>query len=208
MRTLTALALLAAGCSSPSGTEGADRASAAGDAVTRFRDEAAKTDAAIARAVAGLDEVSKTIATDARPALNGFAEAVDGLDAQATAMSAAADGMRTAVAAYVDAWEKEAGTLVNPDLRLRAMDRRKEVRDAMAKIDAVLKEANPALLDQRTQLRDVRTYLANDLTPKGLAVVKDVQAKARENGAKVRTLLKPVVEQAARVALEISPARK
>jgi uncharacterized protein YukE len=208
MRNFLWMILLASGCTSPSGTEGADRASAAGDSVTRFRDDLTKTDAAIGKAVAALDDISKNIATDARPALNAFAQAVSELDTQAAALGSSIGDMNGKVATYLDAWEKEAGSIVNPDLRLRAMDRRKDVRDSMAKIEAVLKEARPPLLDHRTQLHDVRTYLSNDLTPKGLAVVKDVQAKARENGAKVRQLIKPVAEQAARVALEISPAKK
>jgi uncharacterized protein YukE len=208
MRNFLWIILVAVGCGTPSGTEGADRASAAGDSVSRFKDELARTDASIGKAVAALDDISRNIATDARPALNAFAQAVSELDTQAAALGSAIGDMNSKMAAYLDAWEKEAGSIVNPELRLRAMDRRKDVRESMAKIEAVLKEARPPLLDHRTQLHDVRTYLSNDLTPKGLAVVKDVQAKARENAGKVRTLLKPVGEQAARVALEISPARK
>ena len=208
MRRISALLIFAVSCASPSGTEGADRAAAASAAVTRFRDETAKTGEAIGKAMAGLDELSRAISGDARTALDAFARSVAELDTQATAMSGAADSMRTATSAYMTAWENESKSLVNPDLRLRALDRRTEVKDALGKIDAVLKEAQPALLEQRTQLRDVRTYLSNDLTPRGLAVVKDVQAKARENGAKVRKLLTPVLEQASRVALDIAPARK
>ena len=208
MKRISALLIFAASCSGPSGTEGADRASAASEAVGRFREETARTGEAIGKALGSLDELSRAISGDARPALDAFARSVADLDSQATAMAVAIDSMRRSTATYLEAWEKETASLVNPDLRLRALDRRNEVKEALAKIDAVLREALPPLLDQRTQLRDVRTYLANDLTPRGLAVVKDVQAKARENGAKVRKLLTPVVEQASRVALDIAPAKK
>jgi uncharacterized protein YukE len=202
--TIPFLALVSA-CSAP-GTEGADRANAAGAAVTRFREETAKTEAAIARAIDGLDAITKAISTEPRPALDEFARAVDALDEQAERMRTATEDMEGRVHTYLEEWEKDAGGITNPDLRLRALDRRKELRDSMDKVRALLKEANPPLLEHRGQLRDVRTYLANDLTPRGLAVVKDVQAKARENGSKVRKVLVPVIEQTARLAQEISPA--
>ncbi|HEX7901157.1 MAG TPA: hypothetical protein VF950_25590 [Planctomycetota bacterium] len=196
------------GCASSSGTEGVDRTDAAGDVVIRFRDEAVKTDAAIVKALGSMDDVPRAIALDARPALDTFARDVVELDARAAALSAAAGEMKSKVTAYLDRREKDAGTIVNPELRASSMDRRREVDDSMEKIDRVLLEALPPLAEQRTQMRDVLTFLANDLTPRGLAAVKDAQAKAHENGAKVRKLLIPVIERAELVALEISPARR
>ena len=203
-----ALGLLAAGCASSSGTEGVERTDAAGDVVIRFRDEAVKTDAAIVKALSSMDDVPRAIALDARPALDTFARDVAELDARAAALSAAAGEMKSKVTTYLNRREKDAGTIVNPELRASSMGRRREVDDSMERIDLVLREALPPLAEQRTQMRDVLTFLANDLTPRGLAAVKDAGEKARENGAKVRKLLIPVIERAELVALEISPARR
>lgn len=206
----TALAslVLAVGCASPSGTEGVDRADAAGDVVIRFRDEAARTDVSIVKVLARMDEIPRAIALDARPALDAFARALDELDGQSASLSAAADGMKAKVATYLELREKDAATMVNPELRQHSINRRREVRDAMEKIDVALEVALPPLLEQSRQMHDVLTYVGNDLTPRGLNVVKDQQAMAHENGNKVRKLLAPVIQQAERLALDISPARR
>src|SRR5688572_24943161 len=127
---------LAAGCASStsSGRESVERTDAAGDVVLRFRDEAGKTDAAIVKSLATMDAVPRAIALDARPALDSFARAVDELDARAAALAAAAGEMKSKVSSYLDRREKDAGTLVNPDLRASSMERRREVDDSMEKI--------------------------------------------------------------------------
>lgn len=198
----------ALGCSSASGSEGVERTDAAGDVVIRFRDEAAKTDAAIVAALTSMDEIPRAIALDARPALEAFGRAVDELDVRAAALSTSGSEMKSKVTVYLDQREKDSATLVDPALRASSMERRREVDASMEKIDRVLKDALPSLADQRVQLRDVLTFLSNDLTPRGLASVKETEGKARENGAKVRKLLVPVIERAELLALDLSPARR
>jgi hypothetical protein len=202
------VATLAAGCSAPSVQERVERADAAGDVVVAFRNEVAETDAAIARAIVEMDRIPGVIGLDARPALGRFATALDELDGRSEALPTSSGRMRSEVAGYLKRRDRDADVLSDPGLRERAANRSHEVNASMEKVETVLKEALPSLHEQRTQLRDVLTFLAGDLTPRGLDGVKAAQEKARAQGVEVRKLLVAVVEEAELAALQLSPARR
>lgn len=115
---------------------------------------------------------------DLRPAFKAFSEQLAGLTASAQGIAAARKGMAGKGEAFLTQWDTQLAQIQNEDIKARSQARKDEVAKELLDIKRSYAEADIAFKPFLADLQDVSKYLSVDLTPAGVATMKDTAAKA------------------------------
>ncbi|MFB3820218.1 MAG: peptidoglycan-binding domain-containing protein [Candidatus Methylomirabilales bacterium] len=105
----------------------------------------------------------------------------------------------------LNAWQDEAATVQDPELRRRAEARRAEQGARYDAFAREIAETQRTLYAFLTDLRDIRRYLDADLTPEGVANVRDKIAAANRNETPVMQSLARLDEGLTALAAAVAP---
>jgi hypothetical protein len=179
-----AVVLSITGCgSSPDATE-------AVDSMGKFGIETAKVNDGIDAALESLDSLVTTQGDDLKTPFQAYSSQITALEEQAQVVKAQAQEMEAKGDEFFTAWEADTSSEggVSPERRAR-------LGQAYAKIKNDLIGARDAFQPFLGSLKDVQGYLKLDLSRNGLASVKDVAAKARADGDKVKARIESVLRE-------------
>lgn len=101
--------------------------------------------------------------------------------------------MRAKGQSYFSEWEKQDATYANPEIKQLSEERRRELREAFARIPEASLGVKQSLNSYLADIRDIRKYLSNDLTPKGVEAITPVAEKAMQDGENLKTSIAPVL---------------
>jgi hypothetical protein len=183
--SLAASAALLAGCTS-SGYRKADQTAASLQEAARGIDDTLPPFDAV---LVALNDLVDTPDADIAPQFQAYSSAVSLLETQVQAANVHADAMQQEGLAYFQKWNQERSKIENGRLRIRSLDRKLEVaaefEAARASYAQFRADFDPFISD----LKDIRTALATDLTPGGLESVRSLAGKANTNGPPLRASL-------------------
>lgn len=203
MATLAAFTCVAGGCATPK--KGYDRAEIASRRLADVRTEVAALKTDVSAAVTALNDLVNNPAADLRPQFRKFSGAVDAVDARANRARDRAVDLRAKRDDYIKNWQAEVNALQNQELRDRAKQRMGEVQASFAALtergDAV-RQTLPAF---QSELKDLRRYLANDLTSTGLSSVGGMVSRTQNEEKNVQAALDALIAELDRVSTEVSP---
>jgi hypothetical protein len=177
---LASAALLSLGCASNPNAKGTV------DAMGSFGIEMAKGKDSIDSAVRALDALPVGSPDGLKSRYQTYTKSFDALDAQAKIVREHADKMKSEGDAYFKAWEGN---------KTPAAERQAELGASYAKIKEEMAAAKEGFAPFFASLKDINSYLSLDLSPKGLETVAPLIAKAKDNGANVKTRLDAVMTQ-------------
>jgi len=197
------VAALVSGCAST----GYQKADKTGAGIAEFRDEVVNLKKAVDSTMALLAQTTENATTDPRKAFAAFAKSVDKVeDARAKAGKRAAD-VKAAGAAYFKQWEKELANVKNPDIRALAEQRKAKLNEIFAKVGPALETAKADFDPFLSDLKDLRTFLSQDLTIAGVDAAKDILKKTRDHGTKLQGSLDDLIAEMNSVSAQITPAK-
>jgi len=152
-----------------------------------------------------LTKVSDAANSDPRPAFTEFCKAHDKMadmvkDIRSDAQSLQKNGQK-----LFDAWQKQLGTMSNPEIKAKAEERKAALQGFFEKVKTSMQAGKDAGGPFASDLKDIRTYLTNDLTPAGINMMKDTIAKANTNGGTVKSSIGEVLAAVDAFKNEISP---
>jgi hypothetical protein len=179
------LALLLSACSSAPYRKGDSAAMSLHDAANNVENERLALD----QTIAALDDLINKPAADLRPQFNQFNRALARFESAAARAQNSTRHFEERHSVYLAAWDKEISTINYDVIRERSVARRQEVADQFERVDRRSQEADAVVRPLIDYLRDLQTALGVDLTDRGLVAVKDIEAHAADNVAKVRTAL-------------------
>src|SRR5882672_1880860 len=182
LTTLAAAALLA-GCGTTSGYKQADKT---GEGIAEFRAEISNGKKAIDNTMKGLDAVALSATTDPRKAFEQYSKAVSELASVAEKAKKRATDMQVAGKAYFDQWEKQMAEVQNPEIRKLAQDRKAKLQEAFASIKKYAEPLKAQFGPWMSDLKDLQTFLSNDLTVAGVDSAKELFAKTKSEGQEVQ----------------------
>ena len=198
-----AVAVGFSGCAS-SGYQQADKT---GEGIADFREAIVEAKQSVDGAMASLSKTSETAATDPRKAFEAYSKSVDKVeDARAKAKSRA-DDVKAQGAAYFKQWEKQLAEIANPDIRKMAEDRKAKLNETFAKVAPLLEQAKSDFDPFLSDLKDLRTFLSNDLTVTGVDAAKGIIKKTRATGTKVQSSLDELIAEMNSIAATLTPAK-
>ena len=132
--------------------------------------------------VEALAALGKPEAGELVDVFNGFARQADALEAVAGRIAATNRKMQADGARYFENWEKELSEIQSEDIRRRSAERQRQVQSSFDEIKRHYGRLTDTYEVFVTDLRDLRTALATDLTAEGVRALGDTIRRAQVHG--------------------------
>jgi hypothetical protein len=188
-------------------TAGYKQADKTGAGIASFRDQIVKTKQAVDSTLTALDKIALSAATDPRPAYDDYVKQVANLESQSTKLRKTGQDMRTRGQAYFAQWEQELAQVKDQDIRELAAGRKAKLQESFDKIREYTEPLKEKFDPWLASLKDLQSYLANDLTIKGIAAAKKPFAKAKSQGADVQKAMDGLIEELNELGATLTPAK-
>ena len=201
MALAIAAAALAAGCAKD---EGRERSGKAVGTLKETREELASTQKQIDDVLASASAVQSGQG-DLKSAYDKYKKEVAGTEEAAKDVRKRADDMRARAKEYQTKWQEEMSKVSNPDLKAAAQARAAKVQGRYAMITAKSQDAKAAYDPFIRDLKDLQTYLSNDLTPAAVQAASPVFDKVKASGQVLKQKLTALQQELDDVASEMSP---
>ena len=200
--TITAAALLLAGCS----TTGYQQAEKTGAGIAEFRTEINKGKQAIDATMQSLGQIAATANTDPRAAFQQYKKDLANLESATARVRKSSQEMKTKGDAYFKQWQQQMATVQNPEIRKIAEEQKSKMQ---ATFDNIQKYSDPlkAKFDPwLSDLRDLRTYLSNDLTVSGIDAARGLFEKTQSEGTEIQKSMDALVTELNTVSTAMTPS--
>jgi hypothetical protein len=141
---------------------------------------------------ASLDELMRPDQTDVARAFETYKNNVGKMESMEKKFAKHAEQMKAQGIDYFDEWEKEGNEYKNPQIQQLSDERRAalgEIYDKIAKNSIGVNEAFKAYV---SDVREIQTYLSNDLTPKGIAAISPTSEKVISEGDSLKLAIRNV----------------
>ena len=214
--TLSVFAIAAAlalgpGCKSSSGHSASDTTASHMDAL---RASADSLKARVNAAAGSLSVIVEKAEVDPKPPFAQYKKDVAAVNDWLAKAESNLKALRAQGEAYFAEWERQATTIQDPELKETAQERRTELRKAVDDIGKAMEDVRTELMPYVASIKDVQTYLSNDLTPAGIETIEGKSKKlideAETIGEKLDDLVKTLEENAPafKTAKPPPPAKK
>jgi hypothetical protein len=194
--------LLSAGCASSD--TGRERSKKAMGSLTDTRDALNDARKSVDETVASIDSLQNTEG-DLRPAWGKFKDRVNDSKDHAKKIGDRAADLRANAAAYQARWQEEIATVDNPDLKRAAEMRSKRVAQRYSQITQRTVDARAAYEPFLKDLKDVQTFLSNDLTPDAVRLGRPGMDKARSSARTLSQKIDAAIAEIDNGRAELSP---
>lgn len=124
-----------------------------------------------------------------KPQFAKFNTAMNHLESLAKNVRDDANDMQTEGAAYFSNWDEELAKINNENIRSRSADRKNAAAEQFDQVKAGYLHAKNDFTPFMSDLEDIRTALATDLTADGLNSIRSVVNKANTDAATLRLAL-------------------
>jgi hypothetical protein len=208
--SLAAVAVVAAGClflsacGPPTGYKQADKT---GEGIAQFHDEIVNLKKNVDETLHGMSEIELTADTDARKAFEKFSRSVNELADAADKAQKRGAAIKADGEAYFLHWEQQLAEVQNPEIKRLAEVRKAKLRAAF---DGIKRTAVP-LREQFTpwlsDLKDLQTYLSNDLSIGGVDAARSQFAKSKAGGAEVVKSIDALVAELNSILAALAPVK-
>jgi hypothetical protein len=200
---LAAAGCLLAGCKSPNYKQ-ADKT---GEGIAEFRTEILNGKSAIDQTVTALGQIETTAATNPRKAYEQYAKSVANLESTANKVRKRSQDMQAEGKAYFARWEQQLAQVKNPEIQQLAAQRKAKLNEAFDSIKMVAEPLKAKFQPWMSDLKDLQTYLGNDLTVTGIDAAKGLFKKTLDEGREVQQSMDALVAELNTISASITAAK-
>jgi hypothetical protein len=154
--------------------------------------------------LASLDELTRAQG-DLRPAFKRFSDTLDDTEKVAARTRKTGQTIREKEAEYFAEWQKESAEITNPQIKAATQARQAEVKTKLSSLSQRGKTAGDAYDPFISNMKDIRTYLSNDLTTSGVKKIEPTIEKARRDGTTLQKALDDFNRASADVQASLRP---
>ncbi len=201
---ITSAALLLAGCGTTAGYKQADKT---GAGIAEFREEIVNAKNAIDQTVTALDQIAATANTDPRKAFEQYSKSLSNLESAAAKVRKSSAEVKARGQEYFKQWEQQLEQIQNPDIRKLAQEQKTKLQTTFDTIRTYAEPLKAQFDPWMSDLKDLQTYLSNDLTISGVDAAKSLFAKTRAEGAEVQKSMDALVAELNTVSATLTPAK-
>ena len=141
---------------------------------------------------------------DLKKAYKNYAAEVDKMEHLGKVLFNHADKLSAQGKSYFDEWQKQGDAYVNPEIQSLSEQRRADMNSYYAKISEASVGVKGAAKAYLTNIKEIRTYLSNDLTPKGVQAISPVTQQAVRDGENLKLAVVPVLSAIDSARAELS----
>ena len=195
-----ALAVLA-GCA----TSSYDKGTATSTALNSTATAVAQTSTSVNGVLAALNNLTFKSAGDLRKQYDAFVSASKELDSSLKNLDAKVVALQTTAAAYLGDWTNKLALIQSEELRKRSAERKEEVSRQLSEVESSYLGVKNSLVPFTSDLKDIQTYLGTDLTPGGLAAIKDIVSRTKVDAVPLRDSIKKLQGSFSSLGAALSP---
>jgi uncharacterized phage infection (PIP) family protein YhgE len=181
---------LLAGCASGNYQKGA----AAGAGLQASADKITQGSAKVDAALASLNELVKNPG-DLVAQFKKYSASVSELESGAKDVQGKVASMRGKGNEYFKAWDEQTAQIHNEDIKNRSVERKAEMQKKFTEIKMSYTEASESFKPFLSDLKDIQTALATDLTPGGVQAIKGVADKANKDAGPLKASIEKLAGQ-------------
>ena len=190
-----------AGCAT-TGTQQSTKASTTMEAVvTDIKQAVTQIDVT----AAALQDLVKPGQVDVKKAFEKYSEAVGKMDDLGRKLSGHADKMSAQGKEYFEEWQKQGNAYVNPQIQTLSEQRRADLSAVYVQISEASVGVKGAFRTYMSDIKEIQTYLSNDLRPKGVEAITPVAQKAISDGENLKQAASPILSALDRTRAELAP---
>ncbi|MCX6937367.1 MAG: DUF2959 family protein [Verrucomicrobia bacterium] len=182
---LIASAVLVGGCASAGYDKAADTSISLRETANSISRGSAQVDATLAT----LTDLVNSPAENIKPQFQKFDDSVTKLASLSKEVGEDAADMEKQGSAYFKKWDEELAKINNEDIRSRSTERKSEVSERFSRVRVSYLRAKNAFTPLMSNLKDIRTALATDLTGAGLASIRSTANQAKGDAGPLRDSL-------------------
>ncbi len=182
---LIASAVLVGGCASAGYDKAADTSVSVRETANSISRGSAQVDATLAT----LTDLVNSPAENIKPQFQKFDDSVTKLSSLAKEVSEDAADMEKEGSDYFKKWDEELAKINNEDIRSRSTERKTEVSERFSRVRVSYVRAKNAFAPLMSNLKDIRTALATDLTGAGIASIRSTANQAKADAGPLRDSL-------------------
>jgi chromosome segregation ATPase len=175
----SALALVLAGCQS----SGSDKSASTVSSLDALKESLTALEESVTEVVTSLETLGAG-AGDMQAQFKAFAKDVDTVEKRSSKVKSASESLRKQRDAFMSSWEQDLATIENADLRERGMKRHKDAATRFADLDTANAKRAEAFDAWLASVKELRTYLSNDLNPAGIkgvsSTIKSISSDAQK----------------------------
>jgi chromosome segregation ATPase len=188
-------------------TTGHEKAESTGMHMDGLRTAVTTTKEKVNACAVSLASVVKQREVDPKPPFAQYKKDVAAVEAGLSKAESNLKSIKAEFQTYYAEWEKQSTTIQDPELKKSAEERRarlsKAVEEVKSAMDALRAEMTPYVV----MIKDVETYLANDLTPAGIEAIEGKSEKVEESAEDIGEKLDDVVKALEKGAPEFKTAK-
>jgi hypothetical protein len=188
-----ALILLVGLAMSGCATTGTERASRTTNTMQTVENDYRQVALQVNETNASLQELISPEQTNLKRALDRYNNNVSRMDRLGNRLDRDSADMMAKGEDYFGEWAKQGSTYTDPQIQQLSEERRRQLREAFAQIPEASTGVRDSLHVYLQDLREIRAYLSNDLTPSGVTGVTPVARRAVQEGEDVKTSVRPVL---------------
>jgi hypothetical protein len=155
---------------------------------------------------ASLDELTKPGQSDFKKAFVSCTNNISKIETMEKHFAIHADEMKDRGKDYFDEWRKEGDKYNNQQIRELSDKRRAELGEIYGKIAESSIGVKGPFKAYVSDVKEIQSYLSNDLTPKGIESIAPVSRKAVEDGEKLKLAIRDLQIAIERARAEMSHA--
>jgi len=199
--TVAALVLLSGvGCK----TTGYEKQTATGNSLRESADRIDLTQKKLDETMASLTNLVNNPNPDLRPQYQAFSGNVNSLDSLAKSVHSQVVSMEKKGKEFFADWDQQLAAIKNEEIRTRGEARRAEVTNAFANVKREYAQSEDGFQPLLSDLRDIQRYLGTDLTPAGVASMKNTAAKANNDANKLNESLSNLTAEFNKLGVSMS----
>ena len=195
-------ALLVAGCS----TTGYQQAEKTGAGIDEFRAEVNKGKQAIDATMQSLGQIAATANTDPRAAFQQYKKDLANLESVTAKVRKSSLEMQAKGDAYFKQWQQQIAMVQNPDIRKLSEEQKAKMQATFDSIQLHTEPLKARFDPWLSDLRDLRTYLNNDLTVSGIGAARGLFEKTQSEGTEIQKSMDALVAELNNVSTVMTPS--
>lgn len=190
---IASLLLAAATCLSGCATTGMQRSEKTGTSMQAVEQDIRQAVAQVDVTAASLDELVRPGQADVKKAFEKYAANVEKMEHQGKLLFEHSDKMSAQGKEYFEEWRKQGNAYSNPEIQALSEQRRADLSAVFVRISEASVGVKGAFKAYISDNREIKTYLSNDLTPKGVESITPVAQKSVTDGNNLKAAVNPVL---------------
>ncbi len=201
---LLGVAVVLSGCA----TTGMDRFTAAANSIQTVDNEIRRMSFHIDATATSLDHLIKAEPEDLKRSFDIYSDNLTNLEAQGKLVSKRVQQMKSRNKEYFAEWDKQGDSYTNPEIRELSEERRNKLAEMYAQVPIAGAGIENTYQAYLTNLKEIRRYLSNDLTPAGVKAIELITQQTFRGLDSLLGSLKPLIDALDAIKSELYSDKK